>query len=138
MKLFTDKINAFTLIEIIMVISIIVILSSIAFPKYLKLRYSAQYYDMNNELNLIYNSLLLFYDLNRYYPDPDTEGLKSLLTGNEPLVTNKSLLLDPWNHEYHYELLNNDADIQLYSLGQDNLPGGLGSNQDVYLDLNNE
>jgi general secretion pathway protein G len=65
------------------------------------------------------------------------EGLQGLVTQpagvsgwNGPYLR-KGLPADPWGNPYRYENPGKHGDIDIYSLGADNAPGGSGENADI-------
>ncbi len=75
-------------------------------------------------------------DVGRY--PSQQEGLQSLVTSpptapnwNGPYLKKESALKDPWGVPYQYQNPGQHGEIDVFTLGQDNAPGGTGEAQDV-------
>ena len=68
------KINAFTLIELIVVIAIIGILASVIYPSFVNYQKKAQETKKINDMKLIRNMLEIYYIEKGKYPDIDNDG----------------------------------------------------------------
>lgn len=72
-----------------------------------------------------------------HYPT-QAESLEALVkapagaaTWRGPYIDDETLPADPWGHPYRYELSVDSGKPRVFSLGQDDVPGGEGDNADV-------
>jgi general secretion pathway protein G len=128
--------NAFTLIEILIVITIIALLASLVAPRLFSKLSSSKQKIAKTQINLIESALDAFkLDVGRY---PTTqEGLKVLwknpgnIKGWDGPYLPKPVKKDPWGRPYIYESPGKHGEYDLYSLGADGKPGGSGENKDI-------
>ena len=129
--------SGFTLVELLVVIVIIALLSSLVAPKLFGKLDSAKVKTAYTQMQMLSQALDSFrLDVGKY---PTTEeGLKILWVKNSdrknwdgpylPKAVNK----DPWGNPYHYKYPGkNGNDYQLYSLGSDGKEGGSGDAKDI-------
>ncbi|MBW8036606.1 MAG: type II secretion system protein GspG [Planctomycetes bacterium] len=138
-----QKRNAFTLVEILVVIAIIALIGSFALPTITKRLGFAKKKLVKSKMVLIEGALDQFMlDCGRY--PTDEEGLDALLVvpaedleekWTSPYLK-KSQLLDPWGNPYMYfaEGVVNIGSYDLMSYGADSAEGGEGDNEDVFND----
>lgn len=130
----------FTLIEILVVIVVLAILSSIVAPNVFRHIRSAKDAAARSQIEMLGAALDAYrLDLGRY-PSTD-EGLTSLTTPPAKPRTGswrgpylrKSVPLDPWNNPYVYKSpgVANPNGYDLLSLGANGAPGGEGENADI-------
>ena len=125
--------GGFTLIEILLVVSIIVILAALVAPKFAgrgrEAKIAAAGADIKGNLSI---ALDMFEVDNGRYPTTQ-EGLKVLVeqpTGMEtwkgPYIKGVKIPEDPWKNEYVYICpgSKNKSGYDLYSLGPDGKEGG--------------
>ncbi|MCL1911196.1 MAG: type II secretion system major pseudopilin GspG [Leptospirales bacterium] len=122
------KNEGMTLIEIVIVVTIIAILGALIMPNIMDSRKKANVQITKVAINKIQTALLNYsLDENRF---PTTEeGLEALVQAG--LLKEKDLR-DPWGNPYQYASPgehNNDFDI--YSYGADGKEGGEGFNADI-------
>lgn len=121
----TKKLNkqtGFTLIEIMIVVVIIGILSSIILPKIMDKPNEARVQKARSDIQTI-SATLNLYKLDKFnYPTTD-EGLGALV--NQYL---NKMPKDPWGNNYLYLSPGEHSDFDLYSLGVDKK---LGGNDDI-------
>ncbi|MCP3905954.1 MAG: prepilin-type N-terminal cleavage/methylation domain-containing protein [Planctomycetes bacterium] len=124
--------RAFTLLEIIVVVTIIALLATLVAPKLLgKIGQSKQKIAMA-EVASIYQQVNLWMADNSFSRLPDDFELELLAEGPDATLRDKDLD-DPWNRRYvliNPGERNNDFDIASY--GADGEPGGEGEDADVY------
>ncbi|NYT28107.1 type II secretion system major pseudopilin GspG [Candidatus Thiodubiliella endoseptemdiera] len=114
----TKKQAGFTLIEIMIVVVIIGILSSIILPKIIDKPNEARVQKARSDIQTI-SSVLDLYKLDKFnYPTTD-EGI-SVLVGQYL----KKLPKDPWGNDYYYLSPGEHSDFDLYSSGVDKKLGG--------------
>ena len=142
MKQKKHKAEAFTLVELLVVILIIGMLAGFVAPKMFKGLGKAKADIAKAKMALIEDALGRFYiDCGRY-PD-DSEGLQVLVTAPADLqekwngpYCKRSELLDPWGNPYIYlaEGQYNPGSFDLVSYGADGAEGGEGDNADIVND----
>ena len=130
------KRKAFTLVEILIVITIIALMASLVAPKLFSKLESSKQKIAKTQIHLIENALDSFrLDVGRY---PTTEeGLRVLwenpgnIEGWDGPYLPKPVKEDPWGHPYIYKSPGEHGEYDLYSLGADGKPGGKGENKDI-------
>ena len=129
----------FTLIEVMVVIAIIGIMATLIVPQIMSKPDEARVIAAKQDISSIVQALKLYrLDIGRY---PTTEqGLAALVTKptTEPIPQNwKSngyvdrLPKDPWGFAYQYVNPGMRAEIEVFSFGADNKPGGTGFDADL-------
>ena len=131
------RFHGFTLVELMVVIVILGLLAGMAMPKLMSYFGDSRVKAAGLELEIIAAALDEYkLDTGRY---PSTEqGLESLMLApeeirgwNGPYLDKRNLLLDPWEHAYHYRFLVTDRKYVLASLGADNMEGGSREDSDI-------
>jgi len=129
--------QGFTLLEIIVVITIIAVLAAYIAPKVAGRADDARISKVKNDIQVLEGALELYRLDNFTYPTSE-QGLQALVTNPADLKNWKSggyvkkLRKDPWGFEYHFSRPGRDnSDYDLYSYGADNAEGGEGSDADV-------
>ncbi len=129
--------KAFTLVELLVVIVIIALLSSLVAPKFFGKLDSAKVKTANTQMQMLSQALDGFrLDVGRY---PTTqEGLKILWTKDSSLKNwdgpylPKAVKEDPWGYPYHYKSPGKNSEpYDLYHLGSDGKEGGSDDAKDV-------
>lgn len=129
--------RAFTLVELLIVIVIIALLSSLIAPKLFNKLDSAKVKTASTQMKMISQALDSFrIDMGRY---PTTqEGLKILWEKNVPLKNwdgpylPRAVKDDPWGYQYHYKSPGKNSEpYDLYDLGSDGKRGGSGDAKDL-------
>ena len=129
--------KGFSLIEILVVLLIIGLLTTIVAVNVLPSQDKARVSKAKADIAIL-GSALELYRLERYrYPNTE-EGLKSLLNPEENnfnTINNqgyiKSLPKDPWGNDYIFLNPGEYGEYDLFSLGADGQSGGEGLNQDI-------
>ncbi|MGH6856257.1 MAG: type II secretion system major pseudopilin GspG [Methylocella sp.] len=125
--------DGFTLIEILVVITIIGLLMSLVGPRVLNALAESKVKAANIQVQSLASSLDLFYlDLGHY---PSTsEGLAALVqrpageTGwNGPYLQKGYVPNDPWGHPYVYRSPSEHGPYEIVSLGSSGKEGGTGT-----------
>ena len=131
--------RGFTLIEIMVVVVIIGLLAAIVAPKILGRTDDARIAKGRQDIRALESALELYKLDNFSYPSTQ-QGLESLVTrpAGEPQPRNykqggyvKSLPKDPWGNPYQYLQPGVRTEVDIFSLGADNQPGGDGAAADI-------
>ncbi|MFO0872610.1 MAG: type II secretion system protein GspG [Phycisphaerales bacterium] len=125
--------RAFTLLEVIVAVTIVAILAALLVPNVLGFIGSSKVKVAKAGAESLRNTVKLYLADNELTVPPDGFDLHLLLEGDRPYLTSANDLLDPWGHEYQVMqpgVVNSDFDI--VSLGMDGQPGGEGDNADLY------
>ena len=129
--------HGMTLIEILVVLTLIGIVMGIVGGNYLGQGEKAKAKAAKIEIEQIGQTLDLFrLEVGRY---PTTqEGLQALISApagvanwNGPYWKKGTLPKDPWTHEYKYASPGQHGAYDLYSLGADGKEGGEGNDKDI-------
>lgn len=133
------KLAGFTLIEIMVVVVILGILAAIAVPRIMSRPDTARITKAKQDIRVVENSLKLYRLDNFAYPSTE-QGLEALVeqpAGDPPAKNWKSggyldrLPVDPWGNPYQFLNPGVKGEIDLYTLGADNRPGGEGASADI-------
>ncbi len=131
--------RGFTLIEILVVVVILGILVGLIAPRIMERPDQARVVAAKNDVRAIMSALKLYRLDNGRYPSTD-QGLIALAhkpdTGKIPGNWKSSGYLermpkDPWDLDYQYLNPGIHGEIDVFSLGADNAPGGEGVNADI-------
>ena len=123
--------RGFTLLEIIVVVTIIALLATIVAPNVLKRVGQSKQAKAQAEVSRLYQEINLWMLDNGYSTLPEGFTLRSLTEGPTASLR-ASAIVDPWDNEYRIVnpgRVNPDFDVMSY--GADNQPGGEGENADV-------
>lgn len=127
-----SKHRAFTLVELMVVVVIIGVLSTVVTVSVRDYLVSAKQNVARSEIATIRNALELFFMETDRYPTND-EGLAILKrkTPEHPggILTND--LKDPWHREYIYIYPGAHGPFDLLSFGADGQEGGTGADMDI-------
>ena len=132
------KNNGFSLIEILVVLLIIGLLTTLVAVNVLPSQDRARVEKAKADIAIMGNALEM-YRLERFnYPNNEM-GLRALLRSNEENFENslntrgyiKSLPKDPWGNEYQYVIPGDKGEYDLFSMGADGNIGGEGLNADI-------
>jgi general secretion pathway protein G len=129
----------FTLIEVMVVIAIIGIMATLIVPQIMSKPDEARVIAAKQDISSIVQALKLYrLDIGRY---PTTEqGLAALVAKptSEPIPQNwkpngyvDRLPKDPWGFAYQYSNPGTQGEIDVFSLGADNKPGGTSFDADL-------
>lgn len=131
--------RGFTLLEIVVVVTIIAILSAVVIPRFFDKPGEARQAKARADIQALSTALNLYRLDNFAYPSTD-QGLQALVQkpNGTPEARNwksggyvDQLRKDPWGREYLYLSPGQRGDFDLYSLGADGQPGGDGEAADV-------
>ncbi|MBN9429523.1 MAG: type II secretion system major pseudopilin GspG [Burkholderiales bacterium] len=127
----------FTLVELLVVLAILGLLAGLVGPRVLSQLGGAKSKTAAVQIKDLEQAVELFkLDVGRF-PTP-AEGLESLVTRpasapgwNGPYLKKGGVPRDPWGNAYAYEAPGKRGDVDIYTYGADNAPGGEGENADV-------
>ena len=129
--------TGFTLVEIMVVVVILGILAVLIVPRVLGRSDEARQAAAKHDIATIMQSLKLYRLDNGRYPTND-QGLQALVTkptsarapSNWKPYLDK-LPKDPWGNTYQYLSPGVHGEVDVFSLGADNQPGGTGADLDI-------
>jgi general secretion pathway protein G len=122
--------SAFTLLEIMIVVTIIALLMAAAIYKMGPGNISyARHVKIAGDIQSISTQLKLYESMNGFYPSTD-QGLQALVVqpNTDPQPQRwyqlfKELPKDPWQRNYIYQSPGKNGEFDLYSAGPDGKPG---------------
>lgn len=129
--------NGFTLLELLVVLSILGLLAAIVGPQVIKYLGSSRSGTAQVQVKNIAASLQLFrLDAGRY-PSAQ-EGLDALVkqpatvpNWNGPYLPDATAITDPWGKPYRFLAPGKHGEADVYTLGSDGAEGGTGEARDV-------
>lgn len=129
--------SGFTLLELLVVLAIMGMLAAIIAPQVIKYLGTSRTKTAQVQIQNVMAALELYrLDVGRY--PSGQEGLQSLVTApptapnwNGPYLKKDSALKDPWGVPYIYQTPGQHGEVDVFTLGQDQKPGGTGEDQDV-------
>ena len=129
--------SGFTLVEIMVVVVILGILAVLIVPRVLGRSDEARQAAAKHDIATLMQSLKLYRLDNGRYPTND-QGLQALVTKptSAPQPDNWKPYLDkvpkdPWGNAYQYLSPGVHGEIDVFTLGADNQPGGTGADLDI-------
>ncbi len=131
--------TGFTLIEILVVVSILAILGALVVPKIMDRPNDARVVAAKQDIGAIVAALKLYKLDNGRYPSTE-QGLKALTEkpGSEPVPQNwkpggylEKAPKDPWGNGYLYLMPGLKAEMEVLSYGADGQQGGEGHDADI-------
>jgi len=131
--------NAFTLIEVLVVVAILGILAAIVVPRVMDRPDQAKQVAAKADVGAIVQALKLYRLDNGFYPSTD-QGLGALSQRptTNPVPGNwkqggylERLPKDPWGGDYQYLNPGVKSEIDVFSLGADHARGGDGNAADI-------
>lgn len=134
-----NRVQGFTLIEIMVVVAILGILAAIITPRIMDRPSKARVTAAKQDIRVI-ESALNMYKLDNYnYPSTE-QGLEALVEkpDGDPPAPNwqkggylDKVPKDPWGREYKYLQPGQHGEVDVYTLGADGKKGGEGPNRDL-------
>ena len=131
----SDGQRGFTLIEVMVVVVIIGVLSTLILPRVLGRQEEAFVTKAESDIRALTNALKLYKLDNFQYPTTD-QGLEALV--NDPGAKRwkaggyiDRLPDDPWGNAYQYLAPGEHGAFDIWSLGADGSSGGEGSGRDI-------
>ncbi len=131
--------RGFTLIEIMVVVVILGILAAVVVPRIMDNPGKARVAKAKQDIRQLESALELYKLDNFNYPNTQ-QGLEALVTkpSGDPQPKNykqggyiKSLPKDPWGNPYQYLSPGVKGEIDVFTLGADNQPGGEAEAADI-------
>lgn len=129
--------NGFTLIELLVVLIILGLIAALAAPQVFKYLGGARSDSARIQIQSLMSALDLYRLDTGRYPTQE-EGLIALVERpagaehwNGPYVRRRDTLNDPWRRPYRYRVPGQHGEVDVFSLGSDDAPGGTGESQDV-------
>ncbi|MBI4756228.1 MAG: type II secretion system major pseudopilin GspG [Betaproteobacteria bacterium] len=131
--------RGFTLIEIMVVVVILGVLAALVVPRIMSRPDEARGIAAKQDISTILQALKLYRLDNQRYPTTE-QGLQALVTAPSaaPVPRNwkaggylERLPKDPWGSPYHYLNPGVRGEIDVFSYGADNQPGGTGIDADI-------
>lgn len=130
--------RGFTLIEVLVVITILTILAALIVPRIMDRPDQARVVAARNDVRAIEAALNLYRLDNGVYPSTE-QGLQALVqkpaSGNVPRNWTRPYLdrlpKDPWQNDYQYLSPGLHSEIDVWSQGSDGQPGGEGYAADI-------
>ena len=129
--------QGFSLMELLVALVILALIVGLVAPQVLGYLGRAKSQTAGVQIDNLKTSLSLYLvDMGRY--PSASEGLDALVkapmgstTWRGPYIEDGTLPADPWGNAYRYELPADGTKPRIFSLGQDNAPGGEGDNADI-------
>jgi general secretion pathway protein G len=133
--------NGFTLLELVIVISILSLLAAIIAPKMMGRADDAKIADAKIQIRNFETALKLYNLDSGFYPDTE-QGLEALIekpaTGKIPnkyreggYLEQRKIPSDPWGNPYIYISPGIHGDFDIISYGSDGRDGGTGKDADI-------
>jgi len=133
--------SAFSLVQLLIIITVLVILAGVGAPRLLKQQEKGRRTQASNDIDELGLALDIYANNTGAYPSTE-QGLKALW--EKPIIApipskwigpylDKPILEDPWGNGYVYIYpgRNNEFDYDLLSYGRDGFAGGEGDNEDT-------
>lgn len=128
MKKTQRQLQAFSLMELLIVILILGLLASLVLPNLLGKAENAKRNITCIQMNTISQSLKMYKLDNGVYPDTES-GLKSLVADGASYFSDGKIPLDSWKNEFIY--VKDGDKYEIISLGADKKEGGTGESSDI-------
>lgn len=127
----------FTLLELLVVLAIMGLLAAIVGPQVIRYLGSSKSQTAAVQARNIATALNLFrLDAGRY--PTEAEGLAALIKApaslpawNGPYLPEENAVVDPWGNPYRMKAPGDHGEVDVFTYGADNAPGGTGEAKDV-------
>lgn len=129
------KQRGFSLMELLIVMVILGLIASLVGPKLFGKLGKAQQKTAKTQIEMLMSAMDAFrLDVGRY--PTQQEGLTALVSDPgvekwDGAYLKKAIPNDPWNNPYQYRNPGEHGEIDIYSYGRDNQPGGEKDNADI-------
>lgn len=120
-----DRRRGITLIEMLVVITIIALFSAVAYQRFQPVLDDGRVTAAKTQIESLKAALQVYNIKNGNFPSQE-EGLAAV----RPYL-DKDIPLDPWNNPYVYRFPGENGEPELLSYGADGAPGGEGVNADI-------
>ena len=122
----------FTLMELLVVLTILGLLMSLVGPRVLNQLGGAKTKTAAIQIKDLEQAIEIYkIDVGRFPPSLDAlQEQRGAKGWNGPYLKG-DIPQDPWGFDYHYQYPGDHNDFDIYSLGEDGSPGGDGEAQDV-------
>lgn len=129
--------QGFSLMELLVALVILALIVGLVAPQVLGYLGRAKSQTAGVQIQNLKTSLSLYLvDMGRY--PSASEGLDALIKApagsvkwRGPYIEVDAIPLDPWEHPYRYELSPDGAKPRIFTLGEDDAPGGEGDKADI-------
>lgn len=127
-----------TLLEVLVVLSIIALIATLAAPKLMQTFGRAKSQAAKIQMSNVQAAIQLYYLDTGQFPS-QAEGLSALIiapigeSGWSGPYTDDATLDDPWGREWIYRQPGLNAPFDIESLGRDGQPGGTNEDADITL-----
>ena len=132
----TQDQRGFSLIEIMIVIVILGLLASFVAPEFMKDLKKAERQTAKTQIEMLMAALDSYrLDVGRY--PSQQEGLEALISnpGSErwdgPYLKKNKIPKDPWDRDFHYQNPGDHGEVDIFTYGLDDQPGGEKEDKDV-------
>lgn len=126
--------NAFTLMEMVVVIAILALLAAVATPAYFKHLEKARRNTAKTQVKMLEQAVLQFQiDVGRTPAALDdlVRNPGNLKKWDGPYLNQTVLPKDPWGNDYGMIIPGAHGKVDIFSYGSDGQPGGEGADADI-------
>ena len=127
-----ERQQGFTLAELMVVIVIIGLLSTLVVPNVVGFLFSGKDVKARSDIKGIETAIKSYYMQNGNWPD-DLEILIQKDDNGNRFLDLTAVPKDPWKNEYVYVPPDGNDDLDIVSYGLDGQPGGEGEDADIHL-----
>lgn len=127
----------YTMLELMVVMVILGLLASITAPAVGRYLRTAKADAAKLQIQNLATTLDMYRLDTGGYPNQQ-DGLKALVEKPQgaarwhgPYLRKADMIKDPWGNDYRYRFPGERVEVEVYTYGADNAPGGTGENQDI-------